>query len=176
MSPSLTVRRTVADQGSVLQELRTASLRDAPYAFGDTTLEDTLRADAAFFDAAAARHADSHTCASFILYTEGHPAGLIGASFEAEPSNRAFVSALWVAPAVRHLRGGELLLNAAIDWLVSEGAMQIFAWIPDNNTTAMRFYERLGFAATGEHVPSKHSPEQWETLLVRDVASNVRSA
>jgi GNAT superfamily N-acetyltransferase len=176
MSPSLTVRRTVADQGPVLRELRTASLRDAPYAFSDTTLEDTLQADAAFFDAAAARHAQSRTCASFILYTEGHPAGLIGASFEVEAAHRAFVSALWVAPAVRHLRGGELLLNAAIGWLVSEGATQVFAWIPDNNTTAMRFYERLGFVPGGEHVPSKQSPEQWETLLVRDVAESVRSA
>jgi len=176
MSPSLTVRRTVADQGAVLRELRTASLRDAPYAFSDTTLEDTLRADAAFFDDTASRHADSHTSASFILYTEGHPAGLIGAGFELEPVRRAFVSALWVAPAVRHLRGGELLLNAAIDWLVAEGATRVHAWIPDNNTTAMRFYERLGFVATGDHARSKHSPDQWETLLVRDVATGLRSA
>jgi len=176
MSPSLTVRRTVADQGAVLRELRTASLRDAPYAFSDTTLEDTLGADAAFFDAAAARHATSHTSASFILYTEGHPAGLIGANFETEPARRAFVSSLWVAPAVRHLRGGELLLNAAIEWLVAEGATQVHAWIPDNNITAMRYYERLGFVATGDHVHSKHSPDQWETLLVRDIVSGARSA
>jgi GNAT superfamily N-acetyltransferase len=176
MSPSLTVRRIAADQGAVLRELRTASLRDAPYAFGDATLEDALSADAGLFDAAAARHADSHVSTSFILYTEGHPAGLIGASFEPAPERRAFVSALWVAPAVRHLRGGELLLNAAIDWLVAEGAMQVFAWIIDSNITAMRFYERLGFAATGDHARSKHSPEQWETLLMRDVASTARSA
>jgi len=169
MSPSLTVRRIAADQGAVLRELRTASLRDAPYAFGDS-LEDALSADAAVFDAAAARHADSHTATSFILYTEGHPAGLIGANFESAPARRAFVFALWVAPAVRHLRGGELLLNAAIEWLVSEGAVQVYAWVTDNNITAMRFYERLGFVATGDHARSTQTPEQWETLLVRDVA------
>lgn len=169
MSPSLTVRRIAADQGAVLRELRTASLRDAPYAFGDS-LEDALSADAAVFDAAAARHADSHTATSFILYTEGHPAGLIGANFESAPARRAFVFALWVAPAVRHLRGGELLVNAAIEWLVSEGAAQVYAWVTDNNITAMRFYERLGFVATGDHARSTQTPEQWETLLVRDVA------
>ncbi|HKT99818.1 MAG TPA: GNAT family N-acetyltransferase [Paraburkholderia sp.] len=169
MSPSLTVRRIAADQGAVLRELRTASLRDAPYAFGDS-LEDALSADAAVFDAAAARHADSHTATSFILYTEGHPAGLIGANFESAPARRAFVFALWVAPAVRHLRGGELLVNAAIEWLVSEGAAQAYAWVTDNNITAMRFYERLGFVATGDHARSTQTPEQWETLLVRDVA------
>ena len=41
MSPSLTVRRIAADQGVVFRELRTASLREAPYAFGET-LEDAL--------------------------------------------------------------------------------------------------------------------------------------
>ena len=41
MSPSLTVRRIAADQGAVLRELRTASLREAPYAFGET-LEDAF--------------------------------------------------------------------------------------------------------------------------------------
>jgi GNAT superfamily N-acetyltransferase len=175
MSPSLTVRRIAADQGAVLRELRTASLRDAPYAFGDS-LEDALSADAAVFDAAAVRHADSHTATSFILYTEGHPAGLIGANFESAPARRAFVFALWVAPAVRHLRGGELLVNAAIDWLVREGATQAYAWVTDNNVTAMRFYERLGFVATGDHARSTHSPELWETLLVRDVAIAQKSA
>ncbi|CAG9189062.1 Acetyltransferase [Paraburkholderia tropica] len=175
MSPSLTVRRIAADQGAVLRELRTASLRDAPYAFGDS-LEDALSADAAVYDAAAARHADSHAATSFILYTEGHPAGLIGANFESAPARRAFVFALWVAPAVRHLRGGELLLNAALEWLVSEGATQVYAWVTDSNTTAMRFYERLGFGPTGDHARSQHSPEQWETLLVRDVSDPAQHA
>jgi hypothetical protein len=53
MSPSLTVRRIAADQGAVLRELRTASLREAPYAFGET-LEDALSVDAATFDVTAA--------------------------------------------------------------------------------------------------------------------------
>lgn len=171
MGPSLTVRRITADQGAVLRALRTASLRDAPYAFGDT-LEDALSAEPTVFDATAARHADSHTCTSFILYTEGHPAGLIAAHFESEPARRAFVSAQWVAPAVRHLRGGELLVNAAIEWLMGEGATQVHAWVTDSNVTAMRFYERLGFVATEDHARSQQAPEQWETLLVRQVGAN----
>ncbi|HEX3381480.1 MAG TPA: GNAT family N-acetyltransferase, partial [Paraburkholderia sp.] len=48
MSPSLTVRRITADQGAVFRDLRTASLREAPYAFG-ATLEDALSADAGSF-------------------------------------------------------------------------------------------------------------------------------
>ncbi|MGF6599310.1 GNAT superfamily N-acetyltransferase [Paraburkholderia sp. GAS448] len=169
MSPSLTVRRIAADQGAVFRELRTASLREAPYAFGET-LEDALSADASTFDATAADHAVSMTATSFILYTEGHPAGLIGACFEDTAVRRAFVSELWVAPAVRHLRGGELLVNTASEWLASEGALEIYAWVADANRTAMRFYERLGFGPTGEHTTrTARSTDQWETLLVRHV-------
>jgi len=174
MSPSLTVRRIAADQGTVLRQLRTASLRDAPHAFGDSRQGGTPLADDPHDDAdVAAQHAVSDTDTSFILYTEGHPAGLVGAWFERESTHRAFVSALWVAPAVRHLRGGELLVNAAIEWLANEGATQIHAWVPDANVTAMRFYERLGFRATGDRARSSQAPDQWETLLAREVGLRV---
>ncbi|CAE6706499.1 GNAT family N-acetyltransferase [Paraburkholderia nemoris] len=168
MSPSLTVRRIAADQGAVFRELRTASLREAPYAFGET-LEDALSADAATFDATAAEHAVSFVFTSFILYTEGHPAGLIEAYFDDSEARRAFVCELWVAPAVRHLRGGELLVDTASAWLAGEGAMEIYAWVADANRNAMRFYEALGFGPTGEHRRVARAPEQAESLLVRHV-------
>jgi ribosomal protein S18 acetylase RimI-like enzyme len=168
MSPSLTVRRIAADQGVVFRELRTASLREAPYAFG-ATLEDALSADAASFDATAAERAVSFSVATFILYTEGHPAGLIEAHFDETAARRAFVCELWVAPAVRHLRGGELLVNTASEWLAGAGAEEIYAWVADANRNAMRFYERLGFGPTGEHARTARSPDQSESLLVRHV-------
>ena len=164
----MTVRRIAADQGVVLRELRTASLREAPYAFGET-LEDALSVDAATFDVTAADHAVSKAATSFILYTEGHPAGLIEAHFEDTTPRRAFVCDLWVAPAVRHLRGGELLVNTASEWLAGAGAEEIYAWVSDANRNAMRFYERLGFGPTGEHARTARWPDQSESLLVRDV-------
>jgi ribosomal protein S18 acetylase RimI-like enzyme len=168
MSPSLTVRRIAADQGAVFRELRTASLREAPYAFG-ATLEDALSADAASFDTTAAEHAVSSSIGTFILYTEGHPAGLIEAHFDDSAERRAFVCELWVAPAVRHLRGGELLVDTAGSWLAGAGAEEIYAWVADANRTAMRFYEALGFGPTGEHRRVARAPEQGESLLVRHV-------
>jgi ribosomal protein S18 acetylase RimI-like enzyme len=168
MIPSLTVRRIAADQGAVFRELRTASLREAPYAFG-ATLEDALSAEAGSFDVTAAEHAVSFSVSTFILYTEGHPAGLIEAHFDDSAERRAFVCELWVAPAVRHLRGGELLVDTAGAWLAGEGADEIYAWVADANRNAMRFYEALGFGPTGEHRRVERAPEQVESLLVRHV-------
>ena len=168
MSSSLTVRRITADQGAILRELRAASLRDAPDAF-DETLEEALSESEETFDAAAQRHADSDHSASFILYTEGHPAGLVGAYFEESAEHKAFVCALWVAPAVRHLRGGELLVNTASQWLAERGAHEIYAWVADANRNAMRFYGALGFGPTGEHQPIARAPQESQSLLVRHV-------
>ncbi|SAL09883.1 N-acetyltransferase GCN5 [Caballeronia terrestris] len=168
MSPSLTVRRIAAHQGAVLRELRTASLREAPYAF-DETLEDALLVAESSFGDTANHHANSATTATFLLYTEGHPAGLVGAFVDEAARGRAFVHALWVAPAVRHLRGGELLVNAATEWLAAQGSSEVYAWIADENRTAMRFYERLGFGPTGDRRAMPLHAEVWETLLVRHV-------
>jgi ribosomal protein S18 acetylase RimI-like enzyme len=168
MSPSLTVRRITADQGAVLRELRTASLREAPYAFG-ATLEDALSAGADSFNATAADQAVSQSVSTFILYTEGHPAGLIEAHFDDTAAHRAFVCELWVAPAVRHLRGGVLLVDTASNWLAGAGANEIYAWVADANRNAMRFYEALGFGPAGEHRRVARAPEQVESLLVRHV-------
>ena len=74
-----------------------------------------------------------------------------------------------MAPAVRHLRGGELLVNTASEWLAGAGAEEIYAWVADANRNAMRFYERLGFGPTGEHARTARWPDQSESLLVRHV-------
>jgi GNAT superfamily N-acetyltransferase len=166
MSSSLTVRRIAADQGAMLRELRSAALREAPDAFGQRPVQ-ALAERTETFEAVAARHAVSDVSATFILYTEGHPAGVIEAYFD--EGQRAFVCALWVAPAVRHLRGGELLVNTASGWLAGRGATEVHAWVPDANRTAMRFYEHLGFSPTGERAPIAHGSEEWETMLVRQM-------
>jgi len=72
-----------------------------------------------------------------------------------------------VAPAVRHLRGGELLVATASQWLIDHRAEQIFAWVADHNTNAMGFYERLGFVSSGDRQVLESNPQQWKTLLVK---------
>ncbi|WP_245637236.1 GNAT family N-acetyltransferase [Burkholderia singularis] len=164
MSSILTVRRIAADQGGVYRELRAASLRE-PFASGETP-EAELRVDAAAATAIAERRASSDESTTFVLYTEGHPAGMIGAYFDATPERRAFVSELWVAHAVRHLRGGVLLVDTARNWLAERGAVEVYAWIADQNRVAIRFYEHVGFADTGERAPIARVPGALKSLFV----------
>ncbi|SMF99974.1 Histone acetyltransferase HPA2 and related acetyltransferases [Burkholderia singularis] len=79
---------------------------------------------------------------------------------------RAFVSELWVAHAVRHLRGGVLLVDTARNWLAERGAVEVYAWIADQNRVAIRFYEHVGFADTGERAPIARVPGALKSLFV----------
>lgn len=169
MSSILTVRRIAADQGGVYRELRAASLRE-PYAPGEAPEADLMAVDAAAAEAIAAQRATSDQSTTFLLYTEGHPAGMVGAYFDGTPQRRAFVSELWVAHAVRHLRGGVLLVDTASAWLAERGAREIYAWIADANRNAVRFYERAGFNNTGEQAPIVRVPGAMKSLFVSQVA------
>lgn len=144
MSSTLTVRRIAADQGDVYRELRAASLRE-PYAPGEAPEAELLNVDSDAAAAIAAQRAASDTSTTFVLYTEGHPAGMIGAYFDNSPERRAFVSELWVAHAVRHLRGGVLLVETATGWLAERGAQDVYAWIADANRNAIRFLRTRRF-------------------------------
>ena len=163
---TLCVRGLEADQGPIYRELRLAALRDAPYAFG-ATLSDALATDPASFAEHARRQATSELTTSFVLYSENEPVGMIGAFFEDAAERQAFVCALWVRPAVRHLRGGELLVSTAMTWLAQRGARSVYAWVADANARARIFYEHLGFIVTGEHQTLPSDPAAWESLLVK---------
>ncbi len=89
---------------------------------GGVTRDAERAVDAARAAAIAQQRAASDESTTFVLYTEGHPAGMIGAYFDGTPARRAFVSELWVAHAVRHLRGGVLLVNTARAGLGTRGA------------------------------------------------------
>jgi GNAT superfamily N-acetyltransferase len=164
MSSTLTVRRVAAGQGGVYRELRAASLRE-PYASGEAPDTEWI-VDAATAATIAVQRATSDESTTFLLYTEGHPAGMIGAYFDHSVERRAFVSELWVAQAVRHLRGGVLLVNTARAWLVDRGAQEIYAWIADANRDAIRFYERYGFIHSGEQARIARVPGAMKSLFV----------
>ncbi len=165
MSSILTVRRITADQGAIYRELRASSLRE-PHASGETPGAD-LVVDEQAAAALAAHRAQSDESTTFLLYIEGHPAGLIGAYFDNTPQRRAFVSELWVAHAVRHLRGGVLLVDAASHWLTARGAGEIYAWIADQNDNAILFYERVGFGYSGERASINRIPGAGKMLFIR---------
>lgn len=62
----------------------------------------------------------------------------------------AHLYAMWVEPRARRTGVGRRLVDAVLAWAGAEGATEIELGVTASNPGAVRFYERLGFADTGE--------------------------
>ena len=78
----------------------------------------------------------------------------------------AYICAMWVAPESRDRGVGRLLVDAARHWLVRAGVNEVKAWISDANTSALGFYESLGFEPTDARQPLASRPSIDERLFV----------
>lgn len=59
-----------------------------------------------------------------------------------------FIHDIVVEEPGRRLGAATALLDAAIDWLKSRGAPRVILWTADQNTSAQRLFDRLGFRRT----------------------------
>jgi GNAT superfamily N-acetyltransferase len=133
----VTIRRAEAEDWQGLRDLRLRALADSPDAFLATLEEAKARSD-----------------------EEWRNWGQDGVIFVAEPFDGmagGFVTdegdvmlwGMWVTPERRGSGLAETLARAVIDWARGEGAPRVVLWVVIGNAPAERFYERLGFVATG---------------------------
>jgi ribosomal protein S18 acetylase RimI-like enzyme len=76
-------------------------------------------------------------------------AGLVDGQFD-EPQH---VESMWVAPSHRHGGVCRSLLEGLAEIARRGGRTELWLWVLEDNTTARRAYERLGFVWTGERQP-----------------------
>ena len=156
------VRRINESEATLLREVRLASLKDAPFAFG-ANFQDEQQKPLAAYVSDAKRLATSETSTLFFALNNKKVVGQIGAFLA---SDTAYICAMWVSPAARRSKAGSTLFGSASDWLADLGAKEIYAWVADSNTNAVAFYESLGFTATDKAQPLPSNPSESETLYV----------
>ena len=156
------VRRIIESEGALLREIRIAALKDSPFAFG-ASLEDEMGRPMEDYVSDATRLATSESTATFLALKDDKTVGQIGAFMD---SGKAYVCAMWVSPSARRNKVGSRLFDSAAGWLADLGARRIFAWVADSNSSAVDFYESLGFTATHQVQPLPSNPSESETLYV----------
>ena len=141
-----TVRRLRAGEAALLRELRLASLRDAPTAFGRTLAETLAEPDSYWTE--MERSVTEPGRHVMFLAEEGSRA--IGLAFGIRrPDGIAHLGGMWVDPQARKGGTGRALGQAVIDWARGEGVPRIDLWVTEGNAVAQTLYERLGFVVTG---------------------------
>jgi GNAT superfamily N-acetyltransferase len=138
------VVRLEAEDWEVYRDLRLASLRDAPGAFGARLDEERERTEAEWRDRLEHR-------TQFVAHHEARPVATAG-WLEAGDGAAELVS-MWVSPTSRGTGVGDLLVAAVIADARRRGYGRILLWVSDGNAPAERLYERNGFERTGRVQP-----------------------
>ena len=135
------IRRVGPDDWRLFRDVRLASLREAPYAFGSrlglTYEESDWRARLA-------------AVAQFVAFDGEQPIGTAGALTEGE---RTDLVSMWVAPEARGTGVGDALVAAVIAEAQVRESNVVALCVSVGNDFAERLYARHGFERTGRTQP-----------------------
>jgi RimJ/RimL family protein N-acetyltransferase len=152
------IRRVTVDDVGVYREVRLRALQDSPDAFASTYATESVRPQSAWAERVA-RCATGSEFAMFLAFDDddGSCVGLAGIADDEYGADRQLVS-MWVDPRVRGSGAASGLVGAIVDWCRESGVRTLSLWVTRGNDRAQRFYEKLGFTATGEVQPLPSDP------------------
>jgi ribosomal protein S18 acetylase RimI-like enzyme len=153
------------NRASAYKAARLAALRDAPTAFGSTYARESQLSDADWLDRAA--HCAGTSSVGYLAMDGQTACGIVIAAPDANDSAMAWVESMWVAPSHRRLGVGRLLIDAIGVWAGQRGIRTLKLMVTGNNESAIRFYRRVGFCATGNTLPYPNDPRLIENEMMR---------
>ena len=146
-----------------LKSVRLQALACNPEAFCTTLAEASARTDAEWQDNAR-RFTRLPPAASFLAYTDDVPCGMVNCFVTEADPRTAEMTAFWVAPQQRGTGVGEALVTAIMEWAKSQGVTTLQAWVVEDNSRALGFYQRLGFQDTKKR--QTHTPEPAKQIVL----------
>ena len=152
----------------LIKEFKTVRLRaleDTPSAFGSTYAKESQLSDEDWLERVTTWNSAGSVC--YIGMDKSEPCGIIGGYLDKNDWQRANVVSMWVAPAHRRTGLGTMLMDAVQLWARSHGAGELRLMVTSSNSIATAFYQRLGYAFTGEAEPYPNDPALVEYVMVK---------
>ena len=163
----IAVRRIAAEDGGLLRATRLAAIVDSPGVYS-TTLAEAEAHPIVQWERVATASAVGGDQATWFAEVGPAVAGMVSAYRTAD--DVITMTSLWSAPGFRNAGVAETLVNAVAAWAVSIGGVQLRLWVVQRNEHARRFYQRLGFVATGAEMPYEPDPRLVENELRKPLA------
>jgi len=152
----LIIEHLVSDSGERWRNIRLASLRDAPDAFGSTLADALSQTTQYWYDQIV-------DLATFVAVLDGVDVGIARGVPSNEISCDAYLVSMWVAPNARRRNVASKLIDAVSGWATAMKFSRLLLDVADINVAAMGLYKKKGFMATGETgtlpVPRDHITE-----------------
>jgi GNAT superfamily N-acetyltransferase len=131
----------------MLRSVRLRALEEAPDAFGSTLERELARTDDDW-----SRWIEPNP--TFLLEAPNLGAqgavGMVAGAMDALDPTAAVLLAMWVDPAFRRTGGSDLLVQAVVEWAREVHVTKVSLCVIAGNDSAIRLYERCGFARTGQ--------------------------
>lgn len=143
------IRRLQVGEAELYKNVRLASLRDSPEAFGSRYEDAILRTDASWEEQADSS-AQGGDRATFVVVEDAKPVGLSALYRDDQDSEVGELIQMWIAP---ELRGGSVataLLDELFAWAAASGFHRVKAEVEVGNLRALRFYRRYGFSDSAD--------------------------
>jgi diamine N-acetyltransferase len=146
--------------------------------FSDDNSEENMRAylEEAFSLEKLTSSLNDERVAFYFAEIEGITGGylktIIGpASFDPSATNTLEVERIYVLQKYQGKKVGQLLMDKAIELAQSTKATFIWLGVWENNPKAIRFYEKNGFIAFGQHKFILGTDEQTDILMKRSLSN-----
>jgi ribosomal protein S18 acetylase RimI-like enzyme len=154
------------DLAATFKSVRLRALQDTPTAFGSTYAKEVELTDADWIHRAIEWNSTERS-AGLLAMDESTPCGIACAFLNPDDPSIAHLVSTWVAPTHRHQGIGRQLVEPHLAWATARAARKMKLMVTCNNTSAIRFYDRLGFIRTGRVEPYPNDPALVEYEMSR---------
>lgn len=135
--------RLQAGEGGRLKDIRLLSLKSDPDAFGSTYETAVTWDDQNWED-------QIKNLPTFVAVHKDKDVGMVRIVKDKDNDTVAWLISMWVNPSARGMGVGSGLISQTIEWAKSEGCKVIKLDVADENFSAVKLYERMGFQVNGE--------------------------
>lgn len=146
------IRRTTASDWRQIRDIRLEMIRDTPTAYAET-LATAVAVDETGWRERGERGTAAHGIQVAAISSSGQWVGTMG-GYVPDSATGPLLVGVFVAPEWRgrQICLTDALLEAIEDWARAEGG-RLTLHVHEDNNRARKYYERKGFAATGNIVP-----------------------
>lgn len=163
--PGLRVEPVTDATWRAYRDVRQAALIDSPRAFWTTYAQSAARTDDDW------RALVATGPALWLAWDLDRPVGTVGlAHGEDQPDDEVYLVGMWVAGAARGSGAAADLVDAALARARADGRRRVALDVARENSRALRFYLRRGFALTGETGTMPWDPTCVEERMVLELA------
>lgn len=164
MTEQLLIRHCTSRDATVLRDLRLEALRDTPDAFGSTFDVASTWPDERWVTMAADWN-------FYLGYHAGRPAGIASGGWNERYPDTHWLFGMFVTRSARGTGLAGALVDAVAEWVRAQGGESLYLHVTSTVAPARRFYEKVGFIATGEVITMDRDPSQQLITMVKHLES-----